>query len=122
MDELEAKNNFLLEKANKLRADLKETREDHYKAVDKLNAALQFNQKLEEYVGHPGNVVNKTRLFDKNLARNPISAEKVIPILVDFAEKMEDLLDEMKVLFEGLTLEVPPCSSREPTRHLKEDP
>ena len=43
MDELEAKNNFLLEKVNKLRADLKEIREDHHKAVDKLNAALQFN-------------------------------------------------------------------------------
>ena len=43
MDELEAKNSFLLEKANKLWADLKETRKDHHKAVDKLNSTFQFN-------------------------------------------------------------------------------
>ena len=107
MDELEAKNNFLLKKANKLRADLNETREVHHKAVDKLNAVLQFNQKLEEYVGNPSNVVNKARLFDENLARNPVSAGKVIPVLVDFAEKME----EMKVLFNGLIPEVPPVAA-----------
>ena len=40
VDELEAKNAFLLEKANKLWTDLRETREDHHKVVDKLNAAL----------------------------------------------------------------------------------
>ena len=96
IDKLEAKNDFLLEKANKLRAELKETKEDHHKAIDKLNVALTFNQKLEAYVGHTGNVVNKARLFDANLAKNPISVGKVIPILVDFAEKMEELLDEMK--------------------------
>ena len=43
VDELEAKNSFLFEKANKLREDLKETRKDHHEAVDKLNVALQFN-------------------------------------------------------------------------------
>ena len=43
IDELEAKNDFLLEKANKLRAELKETREDHHKAIDKLNVAPTFN-------------------------------------------------------------------------------
>ena len=97
----------MLKKANKLRAELKETKEDHYKAIDKLNVALTFNQKLEAYVGHTGDVVNKARLFDANLAKNPVSARKVIPILVDFAEKMEELLDEMRVLYDGLQLEVP---------------
>ena len=111
MDELEAKNTFLLEKETQLQADLRETREDHYKAVDKLNATLQFNQKLEEYVGNPGDMVNKSRLFNENLARNPVLARKVIPVLVDFAEKMEELLDEMKVLFDGLTPEVPPVAT-----------
>ena len=56
--------------------DLRETREDHDNAVDKLNAALQFNQKLEEYIGNPGEVVNKVRLFDENLARNPVLARR----------------------------------------------
>ena len=40
VDELEAKNAFLLEKVNKLRMDLRETKEDYHKAVEKLNATL----------------------------------------------------------------------------------
>ena len=111
VDELEAKNAFLLEKASKTGAELKEVKEDHKKALDKLNVALAFNQKLEAYVGHTGDVVNKARLFDANLAKNPVSAGKVIPVLVDFAEKMEELLDEMKVLFDGLQPEVPPIAA-----------
>ena len=78
VDELEAKNAFLLEKASKTSVELKEVKEDHKKALDKLNVALAFNQKLEAYVGHTGDVVNKARLFDANLAKNPVSAGKVI--------------------------------------------
>ena len=54
--------------------------------------------------------MNKARLFDANLAKNPVTAGKIIPVLVDFAEKMEELLDEMRVLFDGLQLEVPPIA------------
>ena len=77
-------------------------KENHHKALDKLNVALAFNQKLEVYVGHTGDVVNKARLFDANLAKNQVSVGKVILVLMDFAEKMEELLDEMRVLFDGL--------------------
>ena len=54
--------------------------------------------------------MNKARLLDTNLAKNPVSAGKVIPVLVDFAEKMEELLDEMRVLFDGLQPKVPPVA------------
>ena len=104
MDELEAKNALLLKKSNKIGTELKEVKEDHKKALDKLNVALAFNQKLELYVGHNGDVVNKAKLFDANLAKNPVKAGKVIPILVDFAEKM-------RVLFDGLHPEVPPIAA-----------
>ena len=97
----------MLEKASKISAELKEVKEDHKKVLDKLNVALAFNQKLEAYVGHTRDVVNKARLFHANLAKNPITAGKVIPVLVDFAKKMEELLDEMQVLFNGLQPEVP---------------
>ena len=73
VDELEAKNDFLLEKVNKLRAELKETKEDH-KAIDKLNVAFTFNEKLEAYVDHISDVVNKARLFDANVT-NVIGSE-----------------------------------------------
>ena len=84
MDELKAKIAFLLEKASKASTELKEVKEDHHKALDKLNVALAFNQKLEAYVDHTGDVVNKARLFDANVAKNLVSTRKIIPILVDF--------------------------------------
>ena len=56
-------------------------------------------------------MVNKAKLFDANLAKNPITTGKVIPVLVDFAKKMEELLNEMRILFDGLQLEVPPVAA-----------
>ena len=79
--------------------------------LDKFNVALAFNQKLEAYVGHTEDVINKARLFDANLAKNLVTTEKVIPVLVDFAEKMEEFLDEVRVLFDRLQLEVPPIAT-----------
>ena len=56
-------------------------------------------------MSNPSNVLNKARLFDDNLITTPVSAAKIILILVDFAAKMEELLDNMKSLFNGLGLE-----------------
>ena len=111
MEELEAKVSFLQEKAKKASEELKEEKEAHRRAVDKLNLSLAFNQKLEAYVGNTGDVVNKAQLFDANLAQHPVTAKKEIPVLVDFADKMEELLDEMRVLFDGLLPEVPPVAA-----------
>ena len=55
--------------------------------------------------------LDQNQLFDANLAQHPITAKKVIPVLVDFADKMEELLDEMRVLFDGLLPEVPPVAA-----------
>ena len=79
--------------------------------MDKLSLSLAFNQKLETYVKHTGDVVNKVKLFDANLAKNPVTAGKVLPVLLDFAEKMEELLDEMRILFNRLQPEVPPVAA-----------
>ena len=68
LDKLEAKSTFFHEKAKKVSNELKEEKEAHWKALDKLNLSLTFNQKLETYVEHTGDVVNKTQLFDANLA------------------------------------------------------
>ena len=111
VDELEAKNAFLLEKSSKTSAELKEEKEEHKKALDKINVTLAFNQKLETYVRNTGDVINKAKLFDANLAKNPVTVGKVILVLVDFAEKMEELLDEMRVLFDWLQPEVPPIAA-----------
>ena len=66
---------------------------------------------MEAYVGLIRDVVNKAELFDANLAKNPITAGKVNLVLVDFAEKMEELLDEMRILLDELQLEVPPIAA-----------
>ena len=110
MEELEAKVSFLQETTKKASEELKEEKEAHQRAVDKLNLSLAFNRKLEDYVGNSGDVVNKAQLFDANLAQHPVTATKVIPVLVNFADKMEELLDEMRVLFDGLLPEVPPVA------------
>ena len=112
MEELEAKVSFVQEKNKKANEDLKEEKEVHRKAVDKLNLSLAFNQKLEAYVGNAGDVINKAQLFDANLAQHPVTAKKVIPVLVDFADKMEELLDDMRVLFDGLLPEVPRIAAK----------
>ena len=112
MEELEAKVSFLQEKNKKANEELKEEKEAHWKAVDKLNLSLAFNQKLEAYVRNTGDVINKAQLFDANLAQHPVTAKKVILVLVDFADKMEELLDEMRVLFDGLLPEVPPVAAK----------
>ena len=62
MDELEAKNNLLV-KANKFKNELDKQKGENRTILDKLNAALLFNEKLEEYVSHLGDVLNKARLF-----------------------------------------------------------
>ena len=102
VDELEAKKNFLLVKANKLKNELHKQKAENRTAMDKLNDSLLLNQKLEEYVSNLGDVLNKAQLIDNNLATNPVSAAKVIPILVDFATKMEELLNDMRSLFDKL--------------------
>ena len=111
LEELEAKTTFLQEKSKKANEELREEKEAHRKALDKLNLSLAFNQKLETYIGNTGDMVNKAQLFDANLAQHPVTAKKVIPVLVDFADKMEELLDKMRVLFNGLLPEVPPVAA-----------
>ena len=111
LEELEAKTAFLQEKLKKASEELKEDKEAHRKALDKLNLSLPFNQKLETYVWNSGDVVNKAQLFDANLAQNPVTTKKVISVLVDFVDKMEELLDEMRVLFDGLLPKVPPVAA-----------
>ena len=53
IDELEAKNDFLLKKANKHRAELKEVKEDHQKALDKLNVASPSTKSLRRMLATP---------------------------------------------------------------------
>ena len=98
--DLQTKVDFLLKKSAWLEYKLNEEKDFQY-AVNNMNESLDVIQKIEDYIGHLGNVVNKAKLFDSNLETNPVSRAKVISMLVDFGQKMEEILDNMKNLFEG---------------------
>ena len=102
VQELEAKNNFLLIKTNKLQIKLNKQKMENRIAMDKLNNSLLLNEKIEEYIGNPGDVLNKAWLFDGHLAAHPVSATNVIPTFVDKASKMDEFLNDMRSLFDGL--------------------
>ena len=85
---------------------LKEEPEDERKAnsiaATKLGESMELIQKMEGVVQQPADILNKAKLFDVGLAKNPITAAKVIPVLIDFNHKMDELLMDMRALFEGL--------------------
>ena len=53
--------------------------------------------------------------------KNLVLAAKVIPILVNFAEKMEELLEDMRSLFDGLALESNPLVPLENVPYISRD-
>ena len=77
-------------------------------SLNKLNESLVVICKIEEYIRNLDNVVNKVKLFDNHLEVNPVLRAKIIPIIVDFASKMEELLDDMRGLFNRLASKIHP--------------
>ena len=71
-------------------------------AVNKQNDSLDLIRKIEGYIQLLVDVLRKARLFDEGFAKNPITIVRVIPVLVDFNQKMEEILFNMRGLFEGL--------------------
>ena len=47
-------------------------------------------------------MLNKAKLFNKGLAKSSVTAAKVILVLIDFNQKMEEILLDMQGLFEEL--------------------
>jgi hypothetical protein len=55
-----------------------------------------FNQ-IRELVGHPGEVVNKARLYDQLVeSGDPTSARQTIPLLVKYSQMMNNLFAEIQ--------------------------
>ena len=100
--DLEAKVGSLQQKVNRLKYELQKEKANSQFAINKMNKSLEFIKKIKGYIKQPMDILKKARLINKNLAKNPVLATKVIPILVDFNQKMEELLDNMRSLFYGL--------------------
>ena len=70
--------------------------------INKLNDSLDLVRKIEGYIRLPADVLNKARLFDEGFAKNQVTAAKVILVLIDINQKIEEILLNMRGLFKGL--------------------
>ena len=100
--DLESRNAKLKEEVKKLKEELEDERKANSIGVAKLGESMELIQKMEGVVQQPVDILNKAKLFDASLAKNPVTAAKVIPVLVDFNQKMDEILMDMQALFEGL--------------------
>jgi hypothetical protein len=53
--------------------------------------------RIRELIGHPGEIVNKARLYDQLVeSGEPVSARQTIPILVKYSRMMNNLIAEIQ--------------------------
>ena len=81
---LESKNAKLEEEMKRLKEELEDERKANSVATTKLGESLELVRKMEGVAQQPADILNKAKFFDKGLAKNPVTAAKVIPVLVDF--------------------------------------
>ena len=102
---LESKNAKLKEEVKRLKEELEDERKANLVAATKLGESLELVRKIEGLVQQPTDILNKAKLFNASLAKSPVTIAKVIPVLVDFNQKMDEILMDMQVLFEGLEVD-----------------
>ena len=96
--ELKAHNTQLKVRVNNLQAMVKAQDEE----IWKLQVQVKSLEKIREVIGTPGDMLNKTRLFDDNVKiRGEVSVAKIIKVLVSFSMKMDTILEEMRKLLSG---------------------
>ena len=100
--DLESRNAKLKEEVKKLKEELEDKRKVNSIGVAKLGESMELIRKMEGVVQQLADILKKAKLFDADLAKNPVTAAKVIPILIDFNQKMDEILMDMRALFEGL--------------------
>ena len=82
--DLQGKNEKLKEEVKQLKEELENERKANAIAATKLSKSLELIRKVEGVVQKPEEIFNKARLFDKGLAKNPVTTTKVVSVLVDF--------------------------------------
>ena len=78
---LEAKNQKLKEEVKRLKEELKDEKEANATTATKLSESLELVRKMEGVAQQPAKILNKAKLFDECLAKNPVTAAKVISVL-----------------------------------------
>ena len=95
----------LKEEVKRLKEELEDERKANSVAATKLGESLELVRKMEGVVQQLTDILNKAKLFYEGLAKNPVTAAKVIPILVDFNQKMDEIVMDMQALFKGLEVD-----------------
>ena len=61
--------------------------------------AVTMARKFHTFVGYPGDVVTKARLYDESMKKpEVVPAPKVLWALIDYSGRMEKLLEELCTL------------------------
>ena len=81
-------------------------KESKLSVVDrKTDEALHLLSQFQTYIGQPGELITKARIFDETVAKVlSMTRAKVMNIVVDYSSKMETLLVEMPKLMASLHL------------------
>ena len=75
--------------------------EEKVRAQEDREKAVTMAWKFHAFVGYPGDVVNKARLYNDNMKKSEVApVPKVIQCLVNYSGKMEKLLKELRALLQ----------------------
>ena len=92
-DTLHAENKELKDRMKEVEREAKAARTERDKSKE---VALR----MSKFLGSPGDVLNKARLFDHGLKQPAIDSEvKMMRCMIDYSQKMEKTLKELRSLF-----------------------
>ena len=77
------------------------TLDEKVRAQEECKKVVTMARKFHAFVGYPGNVVTKARLYDESM-KNPevVRAPKVLRALINFSGKVEKLFGELRTLLQ----------------------
>ena len=115
MEDLQARIDCLLKENVELKMQVAD-RDDKLKEAEALTATtfeekvwaqeerekvVTMARKVHAFVGNPGDVVTKARVYDKSMKKpEVVPASKVLRVLIGYSGKMEKLLEELRTFFQ----------------------
>ena len=84
-----------------LKGQMKEAEKEIKAARTEWDKSKEITQKVSKFLGSPGDVLNKARLFDHGLKQPATdSGVKIMRCMIDYSQKMEKMLKELRTLLQ----------------------
>ena len=81
-------------------------------AREKRDKAKEVAQKIHAFMGYPGDIINKVRLYDLCAKQSEmVLGAKIMQCMVDYNTKMEKLLKELRTLLQPSRIQPEPAST-----------